>query len=107
MKKDNSNIVVPENLEQIVSKWCIDNTWFHAYTLNRKFGNELFEAGANWQKEQYKDLVQSHAELLDIVNGLSVIFYKELQTKLMPDEKTPMYPLIKAARIKAIKLNIQ
>jgi len=57
------------------------------------------------EKEQYTALVESHAELLDIVKGLSVIFYKELQSKLMPDEKTKMYPLIKDATAKGIKLN--
>ena len=43
------------------------------------------------------NLIDNNRELLDIVKGLAVIFYKELQDKRMPDEITPMCPIIKAA----------
>lgn len=36
-----------------------------------------FRCGANWQKEQYKYLIQSHAELLDIAKSVSFMFGNE------------------------------
>jgi len=36
-----------------------------------------FAAGAKWQKEQYKPLIESHAELLDIVKTIAFWFGNE------------------------------
>ena len=108
---DNSNIVV-ESLDEAAIKYA-DNFYdpkdykdASACTYADLHKNTMvdFKKGANWKEEQLQPLIDSHKELHDIVKGLCVIFYKELQTKKMPDEKTDMYPIIKSAIEKANKL---
>lgn len=53
-----------ERLEDAAAKWCKENNWYHAYVTAKNYGNSMFIAGTKWQAEQYKDLIQSHAELL-------------------------------------------
>ncbi len=103
-KTDNSNIVV-ESLEDAAKKHA-NNYYFENdfssvqhtnYTDLHKGTISDFKTGANWQKEQYKDLVQSHAELLDIL--------KTAKQELWENEKG--WNRIDNAIEKAEKINIQ
>ncbi len=107
MKTDNSNIVV-ENFQNSANKYLLDNS-DEAKRFAKMGGKitgtyyrgdeviELIEGYSNWQKERYKDLVQSHAELLDIL--------KTAKQELWENEKG--WNRIDNAIEKAEKINIQ
>ena len=59
-----------ESLEDAAENWCKQNNWLHAYYFNKGFANKMVQLGANWQKEQYKDLIQSHERLLIALTAL-------------------------------------
>jgi hypothetical protein len=63
MKTDNSNIVVSErlNIEAIAETFRINEGFTEDANISYVSG---FDTGRNWQKEEYKGLLESHAELL-------------------------------------------
>lgn len=58
-----------------VSSECLEDAMKRIYPvsvqdLSPSTKRNAFKAGANWQKEQYADLMQSHSELLEALEGI-------------------------------------
>lgn len=68
-----------------------------------EISDKICEAVNNYQslRESNAALIEYNSELLDIVKGLSIKFYNELQKMKMPDGKTNMYPIILSSIRKA------
>lgn len=95
-----------EEIENAAANWCKDNDWYHAYVTAKKYGNSLFEAGAEWQKEQYKDLIQSHAELLEalkeLLNQVATLEWEQ-SIKALRNERKNLLSASKLTASKAIE----
>jgi len=65
MQTDNTVKLSSESLEEAAKK-----LYPASAGVNRFYERKAFEAGGNWQKEQYADLIKSHSELLEALNKL-------------------------------------
>lgn len=70
----NNNIDISnESLQNAVKNWCIKENWYHAYSFNKNFADELFLFAVNWQKEKDKAIIDKLSEALaKLVNWHSV-----------------------------------
>ncbi len=93
---DNSNIVVPENLKDAALNY-FRNEYSYLDTPSWSF-----TLGAQWQKEQYAALVQSHAELLEVVK-----YFCDCRTSAWRGKLFDAYHKGKDAIQNAEKINIQ
>jgi len=68
--------------------------WHTSDATQWKRRKENIILGANWQKEQYKDLIQSHSELLAILEICKYSFSSQISK-----ERAKLYPKGLAARV--------